>query len=137
MVDCDVLQADGSTRTASICGGWVALTLALARMWEQGLLKQWPLHRQVVAVAVGMVGGEARVDLDYGEDLDCDVDLNLVFTADGRLVEVQGTAEGEPFGRADLDVLLDLALPALRRVLAAQRRTLLDAGIEPPFPEIP
>ncbi len=121
VVDCDVLQADGSTRTASICGGWVALALALARMWEQGLLGEWPLHRQVVAVAVGMVGREARVDLDYGEDLDCDVDLNLVFTGDGRLVEVQGTAEGEPFRRADLDAMLEVGWHGAQACAATQR----------------
>lgn len=121
VVDCDVLQADGSTRTASICGGWVALVLALARMWEQGLLSAWPLHRQVVAVAVGLVGGEVRVDLDYAEDLDCDVDLNLVFAGDGRLVEVQGTAEGEPFTRRELDAVLDVGWTGAQQLVAAQR----------------
>jgi ribonuclease PH len=121
VVDCDVLQADGSTRTASICGGWVALALALGRMWEQGLLSEWPLHRQVAAVAVGLVAGEARVDLDYGEDLDCDVDLNLVFTADGSLVEVQGTAEGQPFTRTELATMLDLGWSGAQQVIAAQR----------------
>jgi len=121
VVDCDVLQADGSTRTASISGGWVALALALARMWEQGLLSAWPLHRQVVAVAVGLVGGEPRVDLDYGEDLDCDVDLNLVFAGDGRLVEVQGTAEGEPFSRAELDAVLEVGWSGARQVVKAQQ----------------
>lgn len=121
VVDCDVLQADGSTRTASISGGWVALVLALARMWEQGVLSAWPLQRQVVAVAVGLVGGEARVDLDYGEDLDCDVDLNLVFTATGALVEIQGTAEGEPFSRAELDTVLEVGWTGAQQVVAAQR----------------
>jgi ribonuclease PH len=121
VVDCDVLQADGSTRTASVSGGWVALVLALARMWEQGLLGAWPLQRQVVAVAVGLVGGEARVDLDYGEDLDCDVDVNLVFTGDGALVEIQGTAEGDPFSRAQLDAVLEVGWAGARQVMAAQR----------------
>jgi ribonuclease PH len=121
IVDCDVLQADGSTRTASISGGWTALALALARLYEQGLLRDWPLTAQVASVAVGLVGGTANVDPDYGEDLDCDVDLNLVFTADGRLVEVQGTAEGPPFTRSDLDGILDVGWKGAEQIIAAQR----------------
>jgi ribonuclease PH len=120
-IDCDVLQADGSTRTASISGGWIALTIALARMFEQGLLSEWPLTNQIVGVAVGLVGGEARADLDYGEDFDCDVDLNLVFTGDGRLIEVQGTAEGEPFSRDQLDTLLDIGWRGAEQVAAKQK----------------
>jgi len=121
VADCDVLQADGSTRTASISGAWVALVLALAKLWEQGVLNEWPLIRQVAAVAVGMVGGEARVDLDYGEDLDCDVDLNLVFTGDGQLIEIQGTAEGEPFGRPALEAMIEVGWQGAQQVVAAQR----------------
>lgn len=121
VVDCDVLQADGSTRTASISGGWIALALALCRMYEQGVLSAWPLQRAVAAVAVGLVAGEARVDLDYTEDLECDVDLNLVFTGDGELVEVQGTAEGRPFRRADLDAMLEVGWTGAQAVLATQR----------------
>jgi ribonuclease PH len=120
-IDCDVLQADGSTRTASISGGWVALVLALAKMWESGVLVEWPLVEQIAAVAAGMLGDEARADLDYGEDLDCDVDLNLVFTGSGRLVEVQGTAEGTPFSRAQLDAMLEVGWQGAEQVLAAQR----------------
>ena len=120
-VDCDVLQADGSTRTASISGGWVALALALARMYEQGVLTDWPLKSHVVAVAVGLVGGAARVDLDYDEDLDCDVDLNLVFTGTGQLVEVQGTAEGEPFSQDHFRTMLAVGWTGAQQVLAAQR----------------
>jgi ribonuclease PH len=116
-----VLQADGSTRTASISGGWIALVFALCRMREQGLLVEWPLTNQIVGVAVGMVGGEARADLDYGEDFDCDVDLNLVFTGDGRLIEVQGTAEGEPFSREQLDALLDVGWRGAEQIVAKQR----------------
>ena len=122
--DCDVLQADGSTRTASISGAWTALALALAKMHEQRLLPRWPLERQVAAVAVGLIGGEAHADLDYGEDVDCDVDCNLVFTGDGRLVEIQGTAEGEPFSRAELDALVDTGWSAVRQVMDAQRAVL-------------
>jgi ribonuclease PH len=121
-IDCDVLQADGSTRTASICGGWIALVFALARMREQGLLAEWPLANQIVAVAVGLVNGEARVDLDYGEDFDCDVDLNLVFTGDGRLIEIQGTAEGEAFSREQLDALVDVGWKGAGQVIAAQNK---------------
>jgi len=120
-IDCDVLQADGSTRTASICGGWIALVFALGRMHEQGLLGEWPLTNQIAAVAVGLVNGEARVDLDYGEDFDCDVDLNLVFTGDGRLIEVQGTAEGEAFSRDQLDALIDVGWQGTEQVVAKQR----------------
>ena len=120
-LDCDVLQADGSTRTASISGGWIALVLALGRMREQGLLSEWPLTHQIVAVAVGMVGGEPRVDLDYGEDFDCDVDLNLVFTGDGNLIEVQGTAEGAPFSRDQLGALLEIGWKGAEQVIAKQR----------------
>ncbi len=123
-VDCDVIQADGSTRTAAISGGWVALALALGRMWEQGLLESWPLVRQVVAVSVGLVGGEVRVDLDYGEDLDCEVDLNLVFAATGELVEIQGTAEGRPFARAELDRMVAAGWAGAREIAAVQRRVL-------------
>ena len=121
IVDCDVLQADGSTRTASISGGWTSLVLAMAKLYEQGLLRDWPLAAQVVSVAVGLVNGEARVDPDYGEDFDCDVDLNIVFTADGRLVEVQGTAEGEPFSRSQLDEILDIGWTGAKQVMTAQR----------------
>jgi ribonuclease PH len=119
-IDCDVLQADGSTRTASISGGWIALVLALGRMREQGLLEEWPLTNQLVAVAVGLVDGEARVDLDYGEDFDCDVDLNLVFTGDGNLIEVQGTAEGESFSREQLTALVDVGWQGAEQVVAKQ-----------------
>jgi ribonuclease PH len=120
-IDCDVLQADGSTRTAAICGGWIALALALGRMQAQGLLPAWPLAEQVAGIAVGLVAGEARVDLDYGEDFDCDVDLNLVFTGDGRLIEIQGTAEGRTFSRGQLDTLLEVGWQGAEQVMAKQR----------------
>lgn len=121
VADCDVLQADGSTRTASISGSWVSISLALARMYEQGLLPEWPLSTQVAAVAVGLVNGEPRVDLDYGEDLDCDVDMNLVFTGDGSLVEVQGTAEGAAFSQDELARMVALGWDGARQVMEAQR----------------
>ena len=119
--DCDVLQADGSTRTASISGAWTALVIALGKMYEQGLLTEWPLVDQIVAVAVGLSNGQALADLDYGEDFDCDVDLNLVFTGDGRLVEVQGTAEGAAFSRSELDAMLDAGWTGAQQIMAAQR----------------
>ena len=123
-VDCDVLQADGSTRTASISGAWIALVLALGRMYEQGLLREWPLSRTIASVAVGLVNGQAVTDIDYGEDLDCDVDLNLVFTGDGNLIEVQGTAEGEPFSRDQLNSLLEVGWHGAQQVIAAQHAVL-------------
>jgi ribonuclease PH len=136
IVDCDVLQADGSTRTASISGGWLALTFALARLYEQGLLPEWPLVNQIAGVAVGMIDSEARADLDYGEDLDCDVDLNLVFTGSGELVEAQGTAEGRPFSREQLDAMLDVGWKGAEQVIAAQRAVIeprvADLGLEMP-----
>jgi len=99
----------------------VALAFALARLHEQGVMPEWPLSAQIAAVAVGLVGGEARADLDYGEDFDCDVDLNLVYTAGGRLVEIQGTAEGRPFTRGELDAVLEVGWTGAQQVLAAQR----------------
>jgi ribonuclease PH len=89
-------------------------------MREQGLLSAWPLTNQIVAVAVGLVDGEARADLDYGEDFDCDVDLNLVFTGTGKLVEVQGTAEGAAFTREELNAMLDTGWTAARQIMAKQ-----------------
>jgi ribonuclease PH len=125
-VDCDVLQADGSTRTSSISGSWIALALASARMYEQGILSEWPLERQIVSVSAGLSHGRAMVDLDYGEDFDCDVDLNLVFTGNGRLIEVQGTAEGEPFSRDELSVMLEVGWQGAQKVLEEQRRALAE-----------
>jgi len=108
-VDCDVLQADAGTRTAAVTGGWVAAVAALTRLYLAGDLASWPVVAQLAAVSVGLVGGEPRLDLDYGEDQVADVDLNVVATVGGRLVEVQGTAEGRSFSREELDRLLDLA----------------------------
>lgn len=126
-VDCDVMQADGGTRTAAITGGWVALALACERLAEAGAIKRSPITAQVAAVSVGTIGGEARVDLDYGEDSNADVDLHVVATAERDLIEVQGTAEGSPFPRADLDRLLDLALDAVEEIALIQKRALEEA----------
>jgi ribonuclease PH len=114
-LDCDVLQADGGTRTAAISGAWVALALAAQR---QGLPPPGDL---VAAVSVGIVDGEPLLDLDYVEDAAAEVDMNVVMTGAGRLIEVQATAEGDPFTRAGLDRLLDLAAAGIRQIVAAQR----------------
>jgi ribonuclease PH len=121
-VDCDVLQADGGTRCASITGGWVALRLALAPLLESGALKRDPMSGSVAAVSCGIVDGEALLDLDYSEDSRAEVDANIVMSGDGGLVEVQATAERTPVSRASLDDLLALAEPAIASLRDEQRR---------------
>ncbi len=121
-IDCDVLQADGGTRTASINGGFVALSLALNTLVERGRLERSPLIHLIGAVSLGLVGGEPHLDLDYEEDVGADVDMNVVMTGSGAVVEVQGTAEGEPFPRADLDRLLDLAGRGIADIAGAIRK---------------
>jgi ribonuclease PH len=124
VVDCDVLQADGGTRTAAITGGYVAVALALRRLAEQGAVPLEALGPPVAAVSVGFVRGEERLDLCYAEDHDADVDLNVVMAHDGRLIEVQGTAEGSPFSRETLDRMLDLAAQGIARLVQRQREAL-------------
>ena len=126
-VDCDVLQADAGTRTAAITGAWVALALGLRRLVRQGVLDASPLQRQVAAVSVGLVEGRALLDLDYSEDSRAEVDLNVVMDEAGQLLEIQGTAEGAPFSRTQLNALLDLAEPGLRALLDSQRLALAEA----------
>ncbi len=125
-VDCDVLVADGGTRTAAITGAWVALHQAVTWMRREGLLKPGvePLPRSVAAVSVGYIDGEARLDLPYVEDSKADTDMNVVCTGDGSFVEVQGTAEGIVFSRAELDVLLDLAVAGCAELTRLQRAAL-------------
>jgi ribonuclease PH len=123
-VDCDVLQADGGTRTAAITGAFVALTLATEWMLDEGIVERSPVLEPVAAVSVGLVDGHALLDLDYAEDSRAQVDMNVVGTRSGGLVEVQGTAEGEPFARAQMDALLDLALAGLEPLFAAQASAL-------------
>jgi ribonuclease PH len=123
-VDCDVLRADGGTRCASITGGYVALALAFRKLTEQGKLKKSPLLSAVAATSVGIVGGETLLDLVYEEDRHADADVNIVMTGDMDFVEVQGTAEGKPFSRAQLDRLLRLASGGIKDLLAAQRSVL-------------
>ncbi|GMV07654.1 MAG: ribonuclease PH [Gemmatimonadota bacterium] len=127
-VDCDVLQADGGTRTASITGACVALALAGGWLLDEGRVARNPVRELVAAVSVGIVDGEPRLDLDYAEDSAAQVDMNVVATEGGLLVEVQGTAEGDPFSRAELDRLLDLGVTGIEALVAGQRRTLRGAG---------
>ena len=119
-LDCDVIEADGGTRTASITGAYVALALALRRLRADGLLTGDPLTGSVAAVSAGIVGGRALLDLCYAEDSSAEVDMNFVMTGDGRFIEVQGTAESKPFAKADLDRLADLAWDGVRQLTAAQ-----------------
>ncbi len=123
-LDCDVLQADGGTRCAAITGACVALNDAVASLIAAGKLTQSPLRDFVGAVSVGIVNGVPVLDLDYAEDSTCDTDMNVVVTGSGGIVEVQGTAEGAPFSRAELDALLELAGAGIRQIIAAQKTAL-------------
>ena len=126
VLDCDVIVADGGTRTAAITGAWVALSLALDTMVADGALAERPGLDPVAAVSVGVVDGVGVLDLDYAEDVAAQVDMNVVATDDGRIVEVQGTAEGSPFSREQLDEMLDLALVGCRQLTLAQAAALGD-----------
>lgn len=128
-VDCDVLQADGGTRTAAITGGYVALALALHRLIEHGTIAREVLVQPVAAVSAGYVTGAALLDLDYSEDSKADLDCNVVQTGGGSIVEVQCTAEGRPVSRAELDQLLDLATQGIDVLLETQRTALSNAGV--------
>ena len=123
-VDCDVLQADGGTRTASITAGYAALAQALGQVLLAGDIERWPLTDTLAAVSIGIVGGELRLDLDYAEDSRAQVDLNLVATGSGRVVEVQGTAEGRSFSRQELDAMIDLGFAGIRSLVAKQEEVL-------------
>jgi ribonuclease PH len=124
IVDCDVLQADGGTRTASITGGYVALRLAVQRLLDEGKLKADPIHTSVAAVSVGLVEGSPCLDLKYDEDSAADVDMNVVMTGTGKFVEVQGTAEKGVFAREELDELIDMAENGIRELLEHQEKAL-------------
>jgi len=121
-IDCDVLEADGGTRCAAITGGYAALQLALERLIEEGRLDRLPLNQSVAAVSCGMVGGVPLLDLDYSEDSNAEVDMNVVATGDGGLVEVQATGERTPLSRTSLDALLELAAVGVERLRAEQAR---------------
>lgn len=127
-VDCDVIQADGGTRTASISGAFVALSLALARLDRSGQLTGPALRDQLGAISVGVIGGEPMLDLPYEEDSRAEVDMNVVATGAGRFVEVQGTGEDGTFDRGELDALLDLALGGIQSIATQQREALASAG---------
>jgi len=123
-VDCDVIQADGGTRTAAITGGYVALAIALRKLIRGGLIHARAMKSPVAAVSVGIVQGEPVLDLCYEEDSMAEVDFNVVMTAEGQYVEVQGTAESNPFSRTQMNALLDLAEKGIRELLALQKRVL-------------
>lgn len=129
-IDCDVLEADGGTRTASVTGGFIALALALAKLARAGKLRAPVLRDQVAAVSVGHVGGELLLDLDYREDSSARVDLNVVATAAGGMVEIQGTAEGAAVPRKEIEQMTDLALEGIAQLCEVQRQALSLAGVE-------
>jgi ribonuclease PH len=124
MLDCDVLQADGGTRTAAITGGFVALSQACEHLVRRRMIAASPLHGQVAAISVGIVGGAAVLDLDYAEDSQAETDMNVVMNNGGGFVEVQGTAEGHAFRRHELDALLNLAAAGIGELFALQAQTL-------------
>jgi ribonuclease PH len=126
-IDCDVLQADGGTRTASICGGWIALHDACSRLLAKGTLSRHPVLQPIAAISVGVIDGTPMLDLEYSEDVRAEVDMNVVMTGDGRFVEVQGTAEGVAFTRAELDALLVLAEGGILEIVAAQQEMIAEA----------
>jgi len=130
LIDCDVLNADAGTRTASITGGWVALVLAVERLRAKQVIEKSPITGSVAAVSVGICDGKALLDLCYEEDHRAEVDLNVVMTGSGRFVEVQGTAEGKAFSQAQLDRMLELGRSGIEHLAALQRTTLRDAGIK-------
>ena len=123
-LDCDVLQADGGTRTASITGAFAALYVAVKRMKDARMIAELPVRQHVAAVSCGIVEGTPVLDLDYGEDFQASTDLNCVMGEDGRLVELQATAEGAPYTRAELDSMLALAAKGIKELIVAQKRAL-------------
>ena len=127
-IDCDVLQADGGTRTCAITGAYVALVDCLKAMDKVRILRAWPLRAQLAAVSVGVVGGEVLCDLDYAEDSKADADMNLVMTGAGEFVEVQGSAEGKPFKKTELASLLELGETAIQRLFTLQHSTLEESA---------
>jgi len=127
-LDCDVLQADGGTRTASITGAFTALYMALKRMKDARMLDHVPVRQYLAAVSCGVVQGTPVLDLDYTEDYQASTDLNCVMTEDGRLVELQATAEGAPYSRAELDSMLQLAQKGIKELIVAQKRTIATLG---------
>ena len=129
-VDCNVIQADGGTRTAAVTGGFVALALAMKRLQDDGKLSVLPLSDHVAAISVGIVGGTALLDLEYAEDSRADVDMNIVKTGAGLFIEVQGTAESGPFSGEQMATMMELAGAGIERLVAAQADVFESAGIK-------
>ncbi len=127
-LDCDVLQADGGTRTASISGAFTALYMAIKRMKDARMIEQIPVRQYLAAISCGVVDGTPVLDLDYGEDFKASTDLNCVMTEDGRLVELQATAEGAPYSRAELDSMISLAGKGIKELIAHQKRAIASLG---------
>lgn len=123
-LDCDVLQADGGTRTASITGAFIALQDAIHGLMASGLLKESPVTDSVAAISVGLMNGQGLLDLDYEEDSQCDTDMNVVMTGSGHFIEIQGTAEGQAFTRQEMNTLLDLAQDGIKTLVLAQQKSL-------------
>src|SRR5713226_4756807 len=126
-IDCDVLQADGGTRTAAITGAYVAFTIACRRLLKENRIKKSPIIAEVAAISVGVVDGTSLLDLKYDEDSRAEVDMNVVCTGDGRFIEVQGTAEGSPFSREQMDELLELGRRGIEQLVRAQRQAIEQA----------
>ena len=127
-IDCDVIQADGGTRTASITGSFVAMCLAVRKLKEQGLIERMPVKDYVAAISVGIVDGEVVLDLDYAEDSRAEVDMNVVMNSKGEFIEIQGTAERNPFTRSQMDRLLDLAAGGIKELIAIQMGIIGEIG---------
>ena len=123
-IDCDVIQADGGTRTAAITGGFVALILALRNIFKTGNIKEFPVKEYLAAISVGIVNSQPMLDLKYDEDKAAEVDMNIVMLESGEFVEVQATAEGKTYSREQLDLMLDLAVQGIRSHIAAQKKVL-------------
>ena len=123
-IDCDVIQGDGGTRTASITGGFIALALALKKIRKAGLIKANPLTEQVAAISVGMKDGRAILDLNYAEDSTAEVDMNIVMLATGKFVEIQGTAEAKAFDKKDMDAMVRLAAKGIRELFVLQNKSI-------------
>ncbi|MDB2679604.1 ribonuclease PH [Methylophilaceae bacterium] len=123
-IDCDVIQADGGTRTASITGAYVALCDAINPLLKKGILKDSPIKDSVAAISLGIKDGEVLIDLDYAEDSNCDTDMNVVMTGEGKFVEIQGTAEGEPFSKEEMDNIILLAEQGITKIIQLQRNAL-------------
>ncbi|MCS4533660.1 ribonuclease PH [Neisseria montereyensis] len=130
LIDCDVIQADGGTRTASITGAFVALQMAINKLVDAGMLVHNPIREAVAAVSVGVVGGVPLLDLDYPEDSGCDSDINIVMTASGKIIEIQGTAEGAPFSIEELNKLIELGSKGISELMEYQQKALAQTAVQ-------